>query len=257
MSGIEARRCAVCGTAAGRLEQHHLAARSNDPALLVTSCRPCHDVFTDWQWALGILRRESLEARAQHSDLERAWALFEGLALTVMMAAPIEHQPAWVLLGRAAGTFYKIREEQQGTDARWGPKPARTRSRRCWPDRRGHGDPAAVLGAILESGDRLLADDPDWQELRGHLLTRAEMAVSLSSTPTTWHPAVSMLETTLGSLAEANGPDDLESSRTDRERTLLAIADVLVRGGGEKLPGNAAVWADGAGRDPRRQPPDD
>ena len=249
MSGIVARRCAVCGTAAGRLEQHHLAARANDPALLVTICRPCHDVSTDWQLALGILRRESLDERAKHSDLERRWAVFQGLALAMLMAVPEDHAPAWVRFSRAAGTFHKVREEQAAQDARWGPKPARTPSGRPRPTRRGRADPSCVLSLILEAGDKLLSDDPNWPRLRANVVTMASTAAQ-EETPASWYPAIELLEVTLDDLVELKGSDDLEGSRTDRERTLQAIADVLVGRGARTSPAAPRRAEQGPGPQP-------
>lgn len=227
MSAGARPRCVVCGAAGPRIELNHVAARANDRTLVLPLCVPCHAVFTDWQWRLGILRRESLEARATHSELERAWALLEGFALLGYMGAPTEQEAAWVLLGRAAGTFHKIREEQAGRHERWGPKPARARdTQRRPPAPRGAGDPQAVLEAALQSGDRWLASDPDWPEFKRHVATLAAGAAHLERVPSAWHPAIDLLVGTLGDLGAASGSNHLDASRAQRGATLVALRNL-------------------------------
>jgi len=219
--------CVVCGTASA-IESNHLAARANDRALVVPMCKACHDLFTDWQWALGILRRESLEDRAAHSEGERAWALFEGFALIALMAGPVAHRPFWLDLARAAGVFYKIREEEAGREDRWGPRPSRGRvSRGSVPERRWTRDPALLLGTVLLAGDRWLSDDPAWPALRKAIAGLGEGAAGMTEVPIQWRPAVDGLVQTLAQLAHASGPDELDADRARREATLVAIRSLF------------------------------
>lgn len=227
MTRVGPRRCVVCGTASGRIESNHLAARANDRALVLPWCAACHAEFTDWQWQLGILRRESIAARGRHSESERFWALCEGFAVLALMASPEEQERWWVAFARAAGTFEKIRDEQSGRDDAWGPKPAMARpARGRLPTRRSHGDPQAVLAAVVQAGDTWLAADPSWSKVR-QVLTL--IAAGSEHLPSEWQPVVEQLENTLRNIGSANGPRDLESDREQRGATLDAIRSLFVR----------------------------
>lgn len=227
MSSVAERRCTVCGDSTRRIESNHVAARANDRTLLLPMCKSCHGVFTDWQWRLGILKRESLRARTDHSEHERVWALFEGLALTALMAGPGDHNIPWIRLARAAGSFYKIREEQEDRDERWGPKPAHAREARDRPARRGDGNPRALLAVVLDAGDKLQGDDAAWLMLKSQIVEVTSAFSGLEAVPLEWQDAVDMLLCELRDLGAASGPDELATTRAQREATLLAIQHIL------------------------------
>jgi hypothetical protein len=152
--------CVVCGSTV-RIEQNHLAARANDRDLKVPMCEPCHRVFTDWQWRLGVLRHETPAQRAAHDGLERAWALVQGFVLTLCLGPPgLDALPA-VALGRAAGTMVRLVAEAVGDGPRWGPKPSMRRGTdEPFPEPRG----AMGLVDLLQLGAavaaRLEPDEP-------------------------------------------------------------------------------------------------
>ena len=225
MSRGRTRRCVVCGAEGGRLESNHVAARANDREIVVAMCASCHAVFTDWQWRLGILRRESVEDRARHTEQERFWALCEGFVLLALMGGPKQHGAAWVALGRAAGTAQKIIEEQARGARSWGPRPARVRpGRPRLPTLRGNGDPREVLEAVLRSADTWLAADPSWPTVRRGMVSLANVPIEV---PGDWGPVVEQLSATLDALAAAQGVSDLASGAPARRATLLAIRELL------------------------------
>lgn len=231
MTPRSTRVCVACGATGPRVELNHVAARANDRSIVLPFCKPCHDVFTDWQWRLGILRRETMEPRAAHSESERAWALAVGLALTGLMAGPQAQGPYWVGLARAAGNFEKIRGEQEGSHEPWGPKPARARAMPPLPlPRRGASDPRAVLLAVLQAGDQLMTDNPDWPEAKVQIGELALHVSELATVPSEWGPAVDLLVESLSNLSSASGPADVDSDRAQREATLVAIRNVFQSG---------------------------
>jgi len=218
--------CVVCG-ATTRIERNHVAARANDRSLRVPLCKGCHDVFTDWQWALGVLRRESLDERRSHGAREGLWALCQGFALLALLGGPPGHAEAWVTLARAAGTALRIREEGAGLVPRWGPRPARGRRSRSLPVATGSGDPRRILVGLSEALPRWLADDPAGPTVQANVLALVGTSQPSEEVPSEWHPAVEMLTETLRSLAAASGPAELDAAREGGERTLVAIRDVL------------------------------
>jgi len=206
---------------------HHIATRANDRKLVIPLCERCHGIVTDWQWALGILRREPIDLRGGHGDSERAWAGIEGLVLISLVGGPIEPQRAFAALGRAAGVYYKLRDEAVGLRAPWGPRPARGRVARDHQRWDGAvGDGVAALQAALEFGSEHLAGEPRFAALRARieeLVRRAEDPRELPGVA----DAVAMLRATLEAIAGAATVADLGANWAAREVTLSAIEEVL------------------------------
>jgi hypothetical protein len=192
-------------------------------------CRSCHATFTDWQWRLGILRQESLDARTSHGQREQAWAHIQGLAIIGLMADPNASRRPWIALARAAGTFYKIGEERDGGGERWGPRPALARASSAQPATvPGTADPSAVLQALFEVGHRFLMDDPLWPQFRQAIAALASRADSLAAVPHEVQDSAQRLSATLDDLVMANGPADLDAGREARAATLQALRSIGV-----------------------------
>jgi hypothetical protein len=208
MSAPAEDRCVTCAQP-GPTEQHHLAARSNDRALIVPLCVPCHRTITDWQWRLGVLRRETLEQRDHHGAPERAWALVEGFVILALTSANDEGSDGALALGRAAGSMMSMVVDVLETEQRWGPKPARRRGTAApRPAPRGVADPVRLVSMGLDVNARLGEVAPQ--------LARFAEAVPLASR---WFEG---LETYEG-LA---GADELKRHTDTMNATLWALANV-------------------------------
>jgi hypothetical protein len=124
---------------------------------VVPLCDRCHGAALAWQWALGVIRRETGElANRKHEAPEREWAQLTGVVILAALAGTVAPE-VWDAIH--AVTAYSIHlTEALDEPARFGPDPLRNDAHprpRQSIMAEGAADWAGMLELIGEASNRL------------------------------------------------------------------------------------------------------